>query len=77
MWSDGDAVNLRNGPGTDYDVVGTVFDGDPVSIECTATGTLVDGMAGQTDVWDQLSDGTWISDGFVYTGTNDPVEEAC
>lgn len=77
VWSDGDAVNLRSGPGTDYDVVGTVFDEDPVSIECTATGTLVEGMDGPTDLWDQLSDGTWISDGFVWTGTNEPVEEAC
>lgn len=34
--SDGDPVNLRSGPGTGYDVVGTVYDEDPVSIECTA-----------------------------------------
>lgn len=68
---------LRAGPGTDYEIVGSRVDGDPVSIECTARGTLVDGMAGSTDLWNKLSSGKWISDGFTWTGTGEPVEEPC
>lgn len=77
VWTDGDRVNLRSGPGTDYDIVGSKADGDVIKIECTARGTMVEGMDGPTDLWDKLTNGKWISDGFVYTGTSEPVEEPC
>ncbi|ASU83442.1 hypothetical protein CDO52_12200 [Nocardiopsis gilva YIM 90087] len=70
-------VNLRTGPGLDHDIVDTVADGALVRIECTARGGDVDGVWGTTDLWNRLDTGNWISDGFVYTGTNDPVAPAC
>ncbi|CAM4174464.1 peptidoglycan DD-metalloendopeptidase family protein [Nocardiopsis rhodophaea] len=70
-------VNLRTGPSLDHDIVGTVADGTVVRIECTARGGEVDGVWGRTDLWNRLDTGNWISDGFVYTGTNDPVAPAC
>lgn len=48
-----------------------------VRIERTARGSWVDGMDGWTNLWDRLTTGKWISDGFVYTGTSEPVEETC
>ncbi|MBB5960123.1 LasA protease [Saccharothrix tamanrassetensis] len=70
-------VNLRSGPGLSYDSVGTVADGAVVSIACTARGEAVEGVWGRTDLWNRLQDGKWISDGFVDTGSNEPVAVAC
>ncbi len=71
------SVNLRSGPGSSYDVVGTVQNGATVSISCTARGEAVEGVWGRTDLWNRLEDGKWISDGFVDTGSNEPVAAAC
>lgn len=71
------SVNLRSGPGLSYDTVGTVANGTVVSIACTARGETVQGVWGPTDLWNRLEDGKWISDGFVDTGTNEPVAAAC
>ncbi|GAB3506401.1 M23 family metallopeptidase [Amycolatopsis cihanbeyliensis] len=72
-----DRVNLRSGPGLDYSIVDTVTDGTVVGIDCTARGGEVDGVWGRTDLWNRLDSGNWISDGFLYTGSNDPVAPAC
>lgn len=71
------SVNLRSGPGLNYDIVDTVADGTTVYIACTARGGTVQGNHGATDLWNRLTSGNWISDGFVETGTNDPVAPAC
>ncbi|MEU3643958.1 peptidoglycan DD-metalloendopeptidase family protein [Lentzea sp. NPDC034063] len=70
-------VNLRSGPGLSYSVAGTVADGATVSIACTSRGEAVEGVWGRTDLWNRLEDGKWISDGFVDTGSNEPVASAC
>lgn len=70
-------VNLRSGPGLDHGVTGTVADGAVVTIACTARGGTVQGNWGATDLWNRLVDGDWISDGFVDTGSNEPVAPAC
>ncbi|MFB9429965.1 peptidoglycan DD-metalloendopeptidase family protein [Streptoalloteichus tenebrarius] len=76
--NNGGTVNLRSGPGTSYDVVGTVRDGDVVQIVCTARGDELTGPWGnRNNVWDRLTNGRWISDAFVDTGTNEPVAPAC
>lgn len=71
------SVNPRSGPGTGYDVLGAVTTGTVVSIACTARGEAMDGVWGRTDLWNRLRDGEWISDGFVDTGSNEPVAPAC
>ncbi|XVV06516.1 peptidoglycan DD-metalloendopeptidase family protein [Actinosynnema sp. CA-248983] len=71
------SVNLRSGPGLSHDIVGTVANGTVVSIACTARGGTVQGVWGPTDLWNRLQDGKWISDGFVDTGSNEPVAAAC
>jgi len=75
--SQGTPLNKRSGPGTNYPVVGSVPDGTTVTIVCQATGTAETGDWGATDLWDCLDDNTYVSDAFVYTGTNDMVAPAC
>jgi hypothetical protein len=74
-------VNIRSGPGTGYNVVGTLGYGQYAAIHCTTTGEWIQGPAGWTNIWDYSStnSGAWgyITDAWLYTGTNDPVEPAC
>jgi len=65
----GGNLNRRSGPGTNYAIVGTVPDGATVNLVCWRSGgTSHTGRYGATSVWDKLSDGTWVSDAFVYSG---------
>ncbi|WP_117210089.1 M23 family metallopeptidase [Allorhizocola rhizosphaerae] len=66
----GGTVNRRGGPGTGYPIVGTLNDGDTVTISCWRNGTTHTGRWGATAVWNRLPDGTWFSDAFAYTGVN-------
>ena len=75
--SQGTPLNKRSGPGTNYPVVGSVPDGTTVTIVCQATGTTETGDWGATDLWDRLDDNTYVSDAFVYTGTNGMVAPPC
>ncbi|HET8640871.1 MAG TPA: peptidoglycan DD-metalloendopeptidase family protein [Pseudonocardiaceae bacterium] len=74
----GTVLNKRSGPGTGYAVVGTVADGATVSISCSANGTTHTGRSGNpTDLWNKLTDGTWVSDAYTWTGTTNPVSGWC
>jgi LasA protease len=73
----GGSVNKRSGPGTGYAIVGSVADGATVSIACSANGTTHTGRWGTTSLWNRLTDGTWISDAFVWTGTAVPINGWC
>lgn len=75
--SHGTPLNKRSGPGTNYPVVGSVADGTTVTIACQTNGTSVNGNWGSTSLWDRLADNTYVSDGFVDTGTNNMVAPAC
>lgn len=66
----GGSVNRRSGPGTSFGVVGTLSDGQVVTISCWRNGTSHAGRWGTTAVWNRLADGTWFSDAFAYTGVN-------
>ncbi|MQA25705.1 MAG: peptidase M23 [Micromonosporaceae bacterium] len=73
----GGTVNKRSGPGTNYPVVGSVGDGVTVTISCSRNGTTHSGRWGATSLWNRLSDGTWVSDAFMYTGLNGPANGWC
>jgi len=64
----GTTLNKRSGPGTGFSIVGSVADGATVNVTCHRTGTSHTGRYGPSNVWDKLSDGTWVSDAYVYTG---------
>ena len=73
----GATVNKRSGPGTGYGVAGSVADGATVTVSCSANGTSHAGRWGTTALWNRLSDGTWISDAFAWTGVSVPVNGWC
>jgi LasA protease len=73
----GGTLNKRSGPGTGYAVVGSVADGVTVNVACSANGTSHTGRYGTTALWNRLTDGTWISDAFIWTGVNGPVNGWC
>ncbi|MGK5741256.1 peptidase M23 [Micromonospora sp. URMC 103] len=73
----GGSVNKRSGPGTGYAVAGSVADGATVSIACSANGTTHSGRWGTTALWNRLTDGTWVSDAFLWTGVGGAVNGYC
>jgi uncharacterized protein YraI len=58
-------VKSRTGPGTSYRVTGTHAPGSPVPVLCQAHGSPF----GTTQVWDRLTDGTFVTDYRVSTAS--------
>jgi LasA protease len=74
----GTTLNRRSGPGVANAVTGKLADGDTVTITCSARGTKHTGRNNYvTDLWNKLSDGSWVSDAYVWTGTAAPVNGNC
>jgi uncharacterized protein YraI len=70
-------LNIRACAGRGCSIVGTVADGTQVSIICQIHGDTVNGNWGATDLWDAIRPGGFISDGFVFTGTNSQIAPSC
>ncbi len=73
----GGTLTRRSGPGTGYAVLGSVADGATVTIACSANGTSHTGRYGTTALWNRLTDGSWVSDAYLSTGVNGPVNGWC
>ncbi|EKS8367178.1 peptidoglycan DD-metalloendopeptidase family protein [Bacillus thuringiensis] len=73
----GRTVNLRTSPGTNYPIVGTLNDGEVVTVSCTTNGATFTGRKGRTNRWNKLTNGYWMSDAYLYTGTNDAIASSC
>ena len=54
---------VRSGPGMQYPVVGSLGNGDPVTVECQQGG----GMVLVSPIWDEIQPGKFVSDYFVNT----------
>ncbi|OHD14714.1 MAG: hypothetical protein A2086_10675 [Spirochaetes bacterium GWD1_27_9] len=65
----GSPLSVRSGPGTSYSIVGSVADGAKVKIYTQAYGTTITGTYGTTKVWDHI-DGGYVSDAYIYTGSD-------
>jgi hypothetical protein len=72
----GASVNVRSGPGTSYAIVGSVADGQKVTITCQKRGETVTGTYGTSNLWDYIGTG-YISDTYVYTGSDGQVAPTC
>ncbi|MEH1099533.1 peptidoglycan DD-metalloendopeptidase family protein [Micromonospora sp. CPCC 205561] len=66
----GSPLTVRSGPGTGHSAVGTVADGARVTISCQTTGTTVTGTYGTSNIWDRIGSGRFVSDAYVYTGSD-------
>jgi hypothetical protein len=72
-------ANVFNSPGGQY--VTWIAGGAAVTIWCQTTGPSVNGIWGPTNIWDRITSGAeypeFVSDGFVYTGSNGFVAPHC
>ncbi|MFD4204560.1 peptidoglycan DD-metalloendopeptidase family protein [Micromonospora tulbaghiae] len=73
----GGTLTRRSGPGTGHGAVGSIADGATVTVSCSANGTSHTGRYGTTALWDRLSDGSWVSDAYLSTGVNGPINGWC
>jgi hypothetical protein len=67
----GAELNLRSGPGTNFQPLGLVPDGTTVVVQCATTGEAVDGLLGSDSWWDRISyqgQSGYVANGFVNTG---------
>ncbi|KAL3459995.1 hypothetical protein BJX64DRAFT_278752 [Aspergillus heterothallicus] len=69
----GNNVNCRAGPSTSDDVVETYAKGTDVKLECQTRGETVFG----TDIWSKTTDGCYVLDYYVKTGSTGMVTDAC
>ncbi|KAK4211184.1 lysozyme-like domain-containing protein [Rhypophila decipiens] len=69
----GDTVNCRSGPGTKYAVKKTYKKGQDVKLSCQMPGESVNGVT----LWDKTTDGCYVSDYYVKTGTSGYVAPKC
>jgi uncharacterized protein YraI len=73
----GSPLTVRAAPGTSYDAFGSVSDGAGVSILCQTSGTTVTGTYGTSSIWDMIGSGGFVSDAYVYTGSDGRVAPDC
>jgi LasA protease len=73
----GGTLTRRSGPGSGYGALGSVADGATVTVSCSANGTSHTGRYGTTALWNRLSDGSWVSDAYLWSGVNGPVNGWC
>src|SRR5262249_42160715 len=66
----GSPLTVRAGPGTGYDAWSSVADGTTVTILCQTPGSSVTGTYGTSTIWDMLTNGGFVSDAYVNTGSD-------
>jgi uncharacterized protein YraI len=70
-------LNVRSGPGTSYSIVRVLSEGARVPIYCQTPGTTVTGPYGTSNIWDNISNGQYVSDSYVNTGSDGYVASRC
>jgi murein DD-endopeptidase MepM/ murein hydrolase activator NlpD len=61
----GTPLNMRRSPSASAERVGSVADGKTVWILCQVAAQQVTGTVRTTNLWDQLANGTYVSDAYV------------
>ncbi|MET9736359.1 SH3 domain-containing protein [Streptomyces sp. NPDC006458] len=70
-------LNVRSGPGTGYRILRVLPEGAKVPIYCQTPGTSVTGPYGTSNIWDNISDGEFVADAYVNTGSDGYVASQC
>jgi surface antigen len=76
-WTGGIGLNERSGPGPNYALEGNLPDGTVVNIVCQTAGPSETGHWGPDSLWDKLDNSFYVSDAWVYTGSNGQVAPTC
>ncbi|UQA54659.1 M23 family metallopeptidase [Polyangium aurulentum] len=74
--TNGTPLTVRSAASTGSTAVGTVADGQKVTIKCQKQGTSVTGTYGTSTLWDYIGTG-YIADAFVSTGSDGQVAPTC
>lgn len=69
----GDNVNCRKGPSTAFEIAKTYAKSTDVELTCQTRGQDIYGNT----LWDKTTDGCYVSDYYVETGSDSPVAEEC
>ncbi|AEO71813.1 uncharacterized protein THITE_2171711 [Thermothielavioides terrestris NRRL 8126] len=69
----GNGVNCRSGPGTSHAVKKVYAKGTDIKVTCQTEGTSINGNS----IWDKTSDGCYVADYYVKTGSNSYVTKKC
>ncbi|BAU84180.1 yraI protein [Streptomyces laurentii] len=70
-------LNVRSGPGTNYEIVKILPLGASVPINCQRRGEWVTGPYGTSNIWDNIANGQYVSDAYVHTGSDGYVAVPC
>ncbi|POX47774.1 SH3 domain-containing protein [Streptomyces sp. Ru72] len=70
-------LNVRSGPGTSYSIVRVLNEGAYVPIYCQTPGSTVTGYYGTSNIWDNISNGEFVADAYVNTGSDGYVASRC
>jgi uncharacterized protein YraI len=70
-------LNVRSTPSTAGTVLRSIPNGTIIGLNCYAHGSTVTGPYGATDIWDAIDGGGYVTDAYVYTGSNAPVVPPC
>jgi surface antigen len=73
----GAQVNLRSGPGTQYELSGHAADGQAVTVVCAESTQPEAGKRGSSPIWDKLAGGLWVAHAFVLVNGVDRPEAPC
>ncbi|KAF9948895.1 hypothetical protein BGZ72_009224 [Mortierella alpina] len=64
------SLNIHSAPFLTAPIVGSLKNGDRVSLECSVKGSKVKGTFGTSDIWDRIKDG-YITDTDVFSALSD------
>ncbi|MFF4121671.1 hypothetical protein [Streptomyces sp. NPDC001714] len=70
-------LNVHDGPGTSYSITRVLPEGAQVPIYCQTPGSTVSGYYGTSNIWDNISNGEFVSDAYVHTGSDGYVADRC
>lgn len=73
----GKDLSVFNAPTTRTSVARRIKTGSKVLIVCQTRGQSVYGPFGRSTTWDKLKNGGYVSDAFVYTGSDGRVAPDC
>jgi|GEM_PF-2361301 len=68
----GGPLNVRAGTSTSAKIVDRLPNGTPVTVLCQLGGQQINGWARPTDQWNKLSDGRYVSDGYIDRAAQPP-----
>ncbi|WP_345314447.1 CHAP domain-containing protein [Gordonia alkaliphila] len=73
----GYTLKIRSAPNASAPIVGELRNGNQITIECQTNGSAVRGDYGTTTLWDRIPGRGYVSDAWIYTGTNGRVAGEC